>query len=103
MSFTTSSWIKPFQNNPKSTINTNVKFAINYYRLFNTIKNGIQNSCEGVDFDRLWIEKELSDYSRINPPGLCTVPVVVVPEECPLTPTVTCDIPTDVSGTGNLT
>jgi hypothetical protein len=84
-------------------INTNVKFAINYYRLFNTIKNGIQNSCEGVDFDRLWIEKELSDYSRINPPGLCTVPVVVVPEECPLTPTVTCDIPTDVSGTGNLT
>jgi hypothetical protein len=84
-------------------IRTNTKFANNYYKLFNTIKNGMGNCCDGVDFDKLWIEKELSDYSRINPPGECVPPPT--PElaiECPVTPTVTCGIPQNVSGTGSL-
>jgi hypothetical protein len=84
-------------------IRTNVKFASNYYKLFRTIKNGLENPCGPVDFDKLWIEKELSDYSRINPPGLCVpAPIPVEPEECPVAPTTLCQPPTDVSGTGNI-
>lgn len=85
-------------------IRINTKFANNYYKLFNTVKNGMGNCCDGVDFDKLWIEKELSDYSRINPPGQCTVvTTTVIDLDCPVTPTVTCGIPEDASGTGNLT
>jgi hypothetical protein len=83
-------------------IRTNTRFANNYYKLFNTIKNGMGNCCDGVDFDKLFIEKELSDYSRINPPGECVPsPTPEVPIECPVTPTVTCGIPQNVSGTGD--
>lgn len=84
-------------------IRTNTRFANNYYKLFNTIKNGMGNCCDGVDFDKLFIEKELSDYSRINPPGECVPPPTPeAPIECPVTPTLTCEIPQNVSGTGSL-
>jgi hypothetical protein len=84
-------------------IRTNVKFANNYYKLFRTIKNGLENPCGPVDFDKLWIEKELSDYSRINPPDQCVpAPTPVIPEECPTSPIVECTPPTNASGSGNL-
>jgi photosystem II stability/assembly factor-like uncharacterized protein len=84
-------------------IRTNVKFGNNYYKLFRTIKNGLENPCGPVDFDKLWIEKELSDYSRINPPGQCVpAPIPVEPEECPVAPTSLCTPPTNISGTGNI-
>jgi hypothetical protein len=84
-------------------IRTNVKFANNYYKLFRTIKNGLENPCGPVDFDKLWIEKELSDYSRINPPDQCVpAPTPVIPEECPIAPVVECTPPTNASGSGNL-
>jgi len=85
-------------------IRVNTKFANNYYKLFNTIKNGMGNCCEGVDLDKLWIEKELSDYSLINPPGECvTPPAAVVVPDCPAATIVACSPPTDVSGTGDFT
>ncbi|NDC94811.1 hypothetical protein EB118_05835 [bacterium] len=85
-------------------IRTNTKFANNYYKLFNTIKNGMGNCCDGVDLDKLWIDKEMADYSRINPPGQCTAPAVPEePVECPVTPLATCDLPEDVSGEGDFT
>ena len=85
-------------------IRVNTKFANNYYKLFNTIKNGMGNCCEGVDLDKLWIEKELSDYSLINPPGECvTPPAAVVVPDCPAATVVACSPPTDVSGTGDFT
>ena len=84
-------------------IRTNTKFANNYYKLFNTIKNGMGNCCDGVDFDKLWIEKELSDYSRINPPGECTfVPVPEEIAECPLPILVECVKVESVTGSGDL-
>lgn len=84
-------------------IRTNTKFADNYYRLFQGLKYGIQNCCGDVNFDKLWIEKELSDYIRINPPGQCVpLPTPEEPVECPVTPVLLCGIPEDVSGTGTL-
>jgi photosystem II stability/assembly factor-like uncharacterized protein len=84
-------------------IRTNVKFANNYAKLFNTIKNGMGNCCGDVDLDKLWIEKELSDYSRINPPGECVPPPIPAePEECPVPPISLCEAPENVSGTGNI-
>lgn len=83
-------------------IRVNTKFADNYYRLFQGLKYGLKNCCGDVNFDKLWITKELSDYSLINPPDVC---IVTTPDEvildCPETILVTCDIPTDVSGTGD--
>lgn len=85
-------------------IRVNTRFADNYYRLFQGLKYGLKNCCGDVNFDKLWITKELSDYSLINPPDVC-VPVVttVVVDTCPTATIVTCDIPTDVSGTGDFT
>jgi hypothetical protein len=85
-------------------IRVNTKFANNYYKLFNTIKNGMGNCCDGVDLDKLWIEKELSDYSLINPPGECVSPVTeITTADCPTASIVACTPPTDVSGTGDFT
>lgn len=85
-------------------IRVNTRFADNYYRLFQGLKYGLKNCCGDVNFDKLWITKELSDYSLINPPDAC-VPVVttVVVDTCPTATIVTCNIPTDVSGTGDFT
>ncbi len=85
-------------------IRVNTRFADNYYRLFQGLKYGLKNCCGDVNFDKLWITKELSDYSLINPPDAC-VPVVttVVVDTCPTATIVACNIPTDVSGTGDFT
>jgi len=85
-------------------IRVNTRFADNYYRLFQGLKYGLKNCCGDVNFDKLWITKELSDYSLINPPDVC-IPVVttVVVDTCPTATIVTCDPPTDVSGTGDFT
>lgn len=84
-------------------IKTNTTFAQNYYRLFQTIKNGIANSCPDVNFERIWLKKELSDYDKINPVGVCVPPVVTTELVCPPATLVACDIPTGVSGTGDFT
>jgi len=67
--------------------------------LFNQIKNGIQNCCDNIDFDKLWIKKELSDYSRINPPDQCVtiIPAVVVPCEGPDPLPISCLPPEDIT------
>ena len=84
-------------------IRTNTKFADNYYRLFQGLNYGIKNCCDDVNFDKLWIEKELSDYSKINPPDQCVpAPIPATPEECPTAPVAQCTPPTDLSGSGNL-
>lgn len=59
-------------------IKTNTKFANNYYRLYTSLRYGIQNCCEGVDLEKLLIQKEISDYSKLNF-GTC---VGTTPELC---------------------
>ena len=84
-------------------IRTNTRFADNYYRLFQGLNYGIKNCCDDVNFDKLWIEKELSDYSKINLPDQCVpAPIPATPEECPTAPVAQCTPPTDLSGSGNL-
>ncbi len=80
-------------------IRDNQKFGNSYYKLFNQIKNGIQNCCDNIDFDKLWIKKELSDYSRINPPDQCVtiIPAVVVPCEGPDPLPISCLPPEDIT------
>jgi hypothetical protein len=82
-------------------IRDNQKFGNSYYKLFNEIKNGIQNCCDTIDFDKLWIKKELSDYSRINPPDQCItiIPPVIVPCIGPDPLIQSCDPVTSVSVT----
>lgn len=59
-------------------IKTNTKFANNYYKLFKSIKYGISNCCTGVDFDSLWIKKELADFDKLKY-GTC---LATEPELC---------------------
>lgn len=84
-------------------IKDNQKFGNSYYKLFNQIKNGIHNCCDNIDFDKLWIKKELSDYSKINPPDQCTIitPVIVVPCEGPDPLIISCDPPENIIAAGN--
>jgi len=82
-------------------IRDNTTFANNYYRLFTGIRYGIQNCCGDVDFEKLWIRKELSDYSRINPPTTCAPPVIEdCPDPCPAPEPIGC-LPVDgITATG---
>lgn len=101
---TTQAPVKKFYHitDSECEIKTNSQFAENYYKLFLGMAYGIANCCTTINFDKLWIKQELSEYSRINPPDACIVPVI---EEtildCPTTVLVSCGIPTDVSGTGD--
>lgn len=52
-------------------IQTNKKFAENYYKLFKGLKYGIEDCCKGINYDKLWIQKELSDYAMLKDPNLC--------------------------------
>jgi hypothetical protein len=84
-------------------IRDNQKFGNSYYKLFNQIKNGIQNCCDNIDFEKLWIRKELSDYSKINPPDQCVViiPATVVPCEGPDPLIPSCDPPENIIAEGS--
>lgn len=85
-------------------IKDNTRFGDNYYRLFTGIRYGLKNCCGDVDFEKLWLKKELSDYSRINPPGLCIPPVIeVCPDPCPVPEPITCEAPAAVFASGNFT
>jgi hypothetical protein len=52
-------------------IQINKKFAENYYKLFKGLNYGIENCCNGIDYDTLWMQKEMSDYSMMKNPDLC--------------------------------
>lgn len=47
-------------------IKANTTFANNYYKLFTGIRYGIQNCCGDVDLEKLWVDKEMSDYQKIQ-------------------------------------
>jgi hypothetical protein len=64
-------------------IKANIRFADGYYRLFKQLKYGINNQCDGVNLERLWIRKNLSDLAMINDPTACTITTPVVPVICP--------------------
>lgn len=65
-------------------IDANVKFAEGYYRLFKQLKHGIANTCDNINFSKLWIKKNLSDLAVLNDPTACVttpvVPAVICPE-----------------------
>jgi len=82
-------------------IKDNTTFANNYYKLFTGIRYGIQNCCPGIDFEKVWIKKELSDYARINPPVTCAPPIVeVCPDPCPAPEPSGCFAAEDVNASG---
>jgi hypothetical protein len=47
-------------------IKTNTTFANNYYNFFTGLRYGIKNCCGDIDFEKLWLEKEMSDYEKIQ-------------------------------------
>jgi hypothetical protein len=49
-----------------SEIKANTNFANNYYKLFMGIRHGVHSCCTGIDYDQLWIDKEISDLESIN-------------------------------------
>lgn len=49
-----------------SEIKANTSFANNYYKLFMGTRHGVHSCCTGIDYDKLWIDKELSDLDSIN-------------------------------------
>jgi len=64
-------------------ITANIRFADGYYRLFKQLKYGISNQCDGVNLERLWIRKNLSDLAMINDPTACIITTPVTPVICP--------------------
>jgi hypothetical protein len=59
-------------------IRTNTTFANNYHKLFMGIRYGVQNCCGDTDFEKLWLEKEMSDYERIQ----FSTCEVILPQYC---------------------
>jgi hypothetical protein len=47
-------------------IETTEKFSTNYYNLYLEKAYGINNYCDYQDLLKLWVEKELVDYQKIN-------------------------------------
>lgn len=47
-------------------IKANTTFANNYYKLFMGIRYGVANCCEGINYDNIWLDKEMADYEKIN-------------------------------------
>ena len=47
-------------------IKANTDFANNYYKLFMGTRHGVHSCCTGIDYDKLWIDKELSDLESIK-------------------------------------
>ena len=64
-------------------IQSNIKFAEGYYRLFKTLKYGIANACDNINLEKLWIKKNLSDLAMINDPSACVITTPVTPVVCP--------------------
>lgn len=52
-------------------ITANIQFGEAYYRLFKNLKYGINDQCDTLSLDKLWIKKELSDYALMYDPTLC--------------------------------
>lgn len=52
-------------------IRANTAFGNNYYRMFTGVRYGIKNCCGDINFDKLWIQKELADYQKLVH-GTCT-------------------------------
>jgi|688.fasta_scaffold11368_10 hypothetical protein len=63
-------------------IEANVKFGNAYYEQVKQLRYGIEASCP-VNFDKIWIKKQLSDLSMLFDPTLC-VPVTVSTEAEPV-------------------
>lgn len=64
-------------------ITANIKFANAYYALFKKLKHGMGNCCDNLDLEKVWMDKELSDYAMINDPSACTIVTPVTPIVCP--------------------
>jgi hypothetical protein len=47
-------------------IRANTNFANNYYKLFMGTRHGVHSCCTGIDYDQLWIDKEISDLESIK-------------------------------------
>jgi len=59
-------------------IKANTTFANNYYKLYMGTRYGIQNCCGDVDFERLWIKKEMADYDKT----IFSTCEAILPEYC---------------------
>lgn len=69
-------------------ITANIQFGEAYYSLFKNIKYGINDECDTLSLDKLWIKKELSDYALMYDPTLCvgsTEPTTNCADPCKLT------------------
>jgi len=88
--------------NTECDIRINKKFAENYYKMFRGIAYGMENCCHNIDYDKLWIEMQLNDFSKINDPSLCAAPAVVIPPaECEAPLPTPCPVPTNITAEGD--
>lgn len=47
-------------------IKANTSFANNYYKLYMGTRYGVNSCCTGIDYDKLWIDKEIIDLENIK-------------------------------------
>jgi len=47
-------------------IRVNTNFANNYYKLYMGMRYGVNSCCTGIDYDKLWIDKEVIDLENIK-------------------------------------
>lgn len=62
------------------------KFATNYYNYYKQIRYGLQDCCGNIDMDRLWMQMQMVEYSRLLDPAACVPPVDPVVVDCPISP-----------------
>lgn len=52
-------------------IDVNKRFGEGYYKLTKKIRFGISSCCVGIDFNQLWLKKQLSDLTKLVDPNFC--------------------------------
>lgn len=86
----------------KCDIKTMQRFSDGYYRMYLGLAYGIKNCCGNVDYDKLWIKYNLSEYASIYDETACVAPVLQEEPECVYpTPTNTCITPGVDNAEGN--
>lgn len=85
-------------------IRINSKFAENYFELYGTLHYGIQARPSAVNLDKLWIQMQLNEYSKLMIDGNCEVPITeeIVEPDCDIATIANCDLPTGISAEGSV-
>lgn len=79
-------------------IDTNKKFSAGFWSKVKELKYGITSCCTSVNFESLWLDKQLTDLSNLLIPDITCIPTPSSTTCCPWLPTKACQLIPDPYG-----